>query len=112
MISLSIAGNLPLKKMINIGASLRYGKFATWILIILPLIYSRIRLPTYAVLVYSISVVDMSLLLAPSLPPPLAVIVINGFNNGDMSNLLPASVGATLQIGLALLAVAIWMIVR
>ena len=52
---------------------------------ILPLIYHQIRLPVIAVLVFSLSVVDMALLLAPSLPPPLAILVLNGFHDANLS---------------------------
>ena len=61
-----------------------------------------------AVLVFSLSVVDMALLLAPSLPPPLAILVLNGFHDANLSSRLPASFGALWQIGLALVALLLW----
>ena len=42
------------------------------------LVYRQIRLPVSPFL-FSLSVVDMALLLAPTLPPPLAILVLHGF---------------------------------
>ncbi|NBP49299.1 MAG: ABC transporter permease subunit [Alphaproteobacteria bacterium] len=95
-----------------IGAGLGYGRFASWAFLILPLIYRQIRLPVIAVLVFSLSVVDMALLLAPSLPPPLAILVLNGFHDADLAARLPASFGAVWQIGLVLIAVFIWYLLE
>jgi putative thiamine transport system permease protein len=94
------------------GAGLGYGRFSSWVFLVLPLIYRQIRLPVIAVLVFSLSVVDMALLLAPSLPPPLAILVLNGFHDADLAARLPASFGAVWQIGLVLIAVFIWYLLE
>ena len=69
-----------------------------------------IRLPLAAVLVFSVSVVDMPLVLGPGLPLPLAVLVVHGFEDPDLLARLPAAAGAMLQAGLALAALVIWRI--
>ena len=108
LLILSAAANKPLLRQLAIGAGLGYGRFASWVFLILPLIYHQIRLPIIAVLVFSLSVVDMALLLAPSLPPPLAILVLNGFHDSNLTTRLPASFGAVWQIGLALVALLLW----
>ena len=110
LVGLVAAQTLPLARMMNVGFSLGYGRLTCWAFIIFPMIYRQLRLPVMAVLVFSLSVVDMALLLAPSLPPPLAVLVLNGFNDADLAARLPASFGALVQIGLCLSGVAIWWI--
>ncbi|RMD63280.1 MAG: ABC transporter permease, partial [Alphaproteobacteria bacterium] len=60
--------------------ALGYGPVTAWFKIVLPAIYPLIRLPVYAVLAFSLSVVDMALILAPLTPPPLAVLVFRWFN--------------------------------
>ena len=112
LLGLSASATLPLQRLLAIGAGLGYGRFASWAFLILPLIYRQIRLPVIAVLVFSLSVVDMALLLAPSLPPPLAILVLNGFHDADLAARLPASFGAVWQIGLVLIAVFIWYLLE
>ena len=108
LISLSALTSMPLSRLLVIGAGLGYGRVATWVFLVLPLIYRQIRLPVIAVLIFSLSVVDMALLLAPSLPPPLALLVLNGFHDADLAARLPASFGAVWQIGLVLVALLLW----
>src|SRR5210317_1307323 len=110
LLGLSAAASLPLARLLAIGAGLGYGRFASWVFLVLPLIYRQIRLPVIAVLVFSLSVVDMALLLAPSLPPPLAILVLHGFLDADLAARLPASFGAVLQIGLAVGGIFIWLL--
>jgi putative thiamine transport system permease protein len=50
----------------------------------------------------------MALLLAPSLPPPLVILVLNGFYDADLAARMPASFGAIWQIGLVLVALSLW----
>ena len=108
LLSLSASATLPLPRLLAIGSGLGYGRFSTWALIVFPLVYRQIKLPVIAVLVFSLSVVDMALFLAPSLPPPLAVLVLHGFHDTDLGNRLPASFGALWQIGLVLIAIILW----
>ena len=108
LLSLSAAATLPVPNLLAIGAGLGYGRFTSWVFLALPLIYQQIRLPIIAVLVFSLSVVDMAFLLAPSLPPPLAILVLNGFHDTDLAARLPASFGALWQIGLVLVALLLW----
>ena len=108
MVSLAAMATLPARQFEQIASSLGYGRVAAWTTLILPLIYRQIRLPVFAVLVFSLSVVDMALLLAPTLPPPLAILVLHGFLDADLAARLPASFGAILQIALAVIGIGIW----
>jgi putative thiamine transport system permease protein len=90
-----------------VARSLGYGPFAAWIKIVLPAVYPRIRLPLYAVLAYAISVVDMALVLAPTTPPPLAVMVLRWLNDPDIGLRFQAAAGATAQGGLLLAALGL-----
>ena len=110
LLSLSTIANMPLSRQLAIGAGLGYGHFASWVFLVLPLLYRRIRLPVIAVLIFSLSVVDMALLLAPSLPPPLAILVLNGFYDANLDARLPASFGAIWQIIISLVAFLIWFL--
>ena len=108
LVSLAALATLPVRHLLASGMSLGYGRAASWAHLILPLVYHRIRLPVFAVLVFSLSVVDMPRLLGPMLPPPLAVLIVEGFEDADLAARMPASFGALLQIGLTLGALVIW----
>ena len=68
-----------------IARSLGYRRMTGWLKAVLPRVYPQIRLPIYAVIAYSLSVVDMALLLAPATPPPLAPLLLRWFNDPDFA---------------------------
>lgn len=87
------------------GRALGYGHAQVWLWILVPQIYRLIRLPVYAVLVFSLTVVDMAMILGPGNPPTLAQAVTRWLLAPDLSQLLPGAAGA-LAIGLAAAAAA------
>lgn len=88
--------------------SLGYGPVIGWLKAVFPAIYPQIRLPIYAVLAFSLSVVDMALILAPATPPPLAVLIFRWFNDPDLAMRFPAAAGAALQFALVAAAIGLW----
>lgn len=91
-----------------VARSLGYGPVVAWLKAVLPAVYRQIRLPVYAVLAFSLSVVDMALILAPLAPPPLAVQVLRWFNDPDLSMRFVAAAGAALQLVVVVAAIALW----
>ncbi|MBS0565469.1 MAG: ABC transporter permease subunit [Proteobacteria bacterium] len=92
------------------GRALGYGHAQVWLWILAPQVYRLIRLPVYAVLVFSLTVVDMAVILGPGNPPTLAQAVTRWLLAPDLSQLLPGAAGA-LAIGLvAAAAVAVWAV--
>jgi putative thiamine transport system permease protein len=91
-----------------VARSLGYGPVTAWLKTVLPAIYPQIRLPIYAVLAFSLSVVDVALILAPTTPPPLAVQVFRWFNDPDLAQRAVGAAGATLQLGLVVAAILLW----
>ncbi|MCH9012298.1 MAG: ABC transporter permease, partial [Proteobacteria bacterium] len=77
-----------------VARSLGYGPVTAWLKTVLPAVYPQIRLPVYAVLAFSLSVVDMALVLAPLTPPPLAVLVLRWFNDPDLTLRFTAAAAA------------------
>jgi putative thiamine transport system permease protein len=88
--------------------SLGYGPTTAWLKAVLPAVYPLIRLPLFAVLAYSLSVVDMALILGPATPPSLAVLVFRWFNDPDLSLRFMAAAGASLQLVIVVVAIALW----
>lgn len=91
-----------------VARSLGYGPVTAWLKTVLPAVYPQIRLPVYAVLAFSLSVVDMALVLAPLTPPPLAVLVLRWFNDPDLTLRFTAAAGAALQLLLVIGAIGLW----
>lgn len=89
---------IPMRAQMAAGRSLGYSSSLVWLKIITPQIWPLIRLPTIVVLAYSLSVVDMALILGPSNPPTLAVILTRLFSDPNINRILPASAGGMLQL--------------
>ena len=92
----------------NISSSLGYGKVVGWLKSTFPVIYQQIRLPVLAVLVYATSVVDVSIILGPTTPPPFALQLLSWINDPDLSLRSKASAGAFFQLLLTLFTIVIW----
>ncbi len=98
----------PVRESLTVARALGHARSAAWLAVVLPQLYSQLRLPIYAVLAYSASVVDVALILGPTTPPTLAVLVWRGFQDPDLSQIFWASAGACLQLALAALAILMW----
>ena len=94
------------------GATLGYGRMATFFLIILPQIYPLVRLPVLAVIAYATSVVDVAEILGPTTPRPLAPQLIVWMNDPDLSMRLMASAGALLQLTVSALAITFYLVLE
>jgi putative thiamine transport system permease protein len=99
---------IPADQHLKAAASLGYSPAMAWIKVILPQIYPQIRLPIYAVLAFSLSVVDMAIILGPSNPATLSVLAFRWFNAPDVAFYLPAASAAVLQLFLVIGAIAAW----
>ena len=88
--------------------ALGYGCARGWLLAVFPAVYRQIRLPVYAVLAYSMSAVDAALILGPTTPPPIAIVILRWAADPDLSLRALASAGALVQLGLVLVALVLW----
>jgi putative thiamine transport system permease protein len=101
-------GQVRADDQLRMARSLGYGPVQAWLKVVLPLVYPQIRLPVYAVLAYSLSVVDMAIVLGPTTPPTLAPLLLRWFNDPDLVMRFQAAAGACLQFGLVALAIGLW----
>lgn len=107
---LMIAGasaQVPVRESLAIARSLGYRAADAWFATVLPRIWRQIRLPVCAVLAFSLSVVDVALILGPSHPPTLAVQAIRWFADPDVRSWFPAAAAATLQLAIVVAAIAL-----
>lgn len=91
-----------------VARSLGYGRVTGWLKTVLPRVYPQIRLPVYAVLAYSMSVVDVALILGPTRPPTLAVQILDWMTRPDLSMRFQAAAGAVVQLALVLGVLGLW----
>jgi putative thiamine transport system permease protein len=96
----------------RVVASFGYGRIAGFVLAIWPQLYRRIRLPVLAVLAFSVSVVDVALILGPTNPAPLAVRLVAWMNDPALSMRFLASAGAVLLAAVTLLTGLIWIVLE
>ncbi len=108
LMSLAALAQLQPEKRVEIARSLGYAPTVAWLKTVLPVLYPMIRLPVYAVIAYATSVVDMALILGPTLPPTLAVSILGWFNDPDLNRRFMASAAAVLQLGVTLAALLTW----
>ena len=93
----------------RIFSSLGYDHVTGWLKVIAPQVYHRIRLPIFAVLCFSVSVVDVALILGPSTPPTLSVLITRFMSAPDLSERLVGSALAVIQFGVLLIAFLAWL---
>ncbi|MCY9824880.1 ABC transporter permease [Vibrio chagasii] len=107
LMSISILQQIDVERITKVSASLGYSRSQIWWKCIFPQWFTKLRFPMLAVLAYSVSVVDIALIIGPTNPPTFAVLVWQWFNDPDL-NLLPrAAAGAIVLFGLASLIIAL-----
>ena len=94
--------------MLLMARSLGYRNHVAWMKVVLPRLYPLIRFPVLAVLAYSLSVVDMTLILGPSTPTTLPVLVLRWANDPDLAQRFLAAAAAVLQLLIVSLAILLW----
>lgn len=110
LVMVGAAARVGATRQVAAARALGYRRAQVWIGVMVPQIYRLIRLPVYAVLVFSLSVVDMAVILGPSNPPTLAQAVTRWLLSPDIRQLLPGAAGA-LGVGvIAVLTVGGWML--
>jgi putative thiamine transport system permease protein len=110
LMTLSALNQVRAAETLVTARSLGHAPAAAWLKTILPQVYPQIRLPIYAVLAFSMSVVDVAVVLAPNQPPPLSVLCFRMFTDPDLARVFPAAAGACLQLLVVAAAIGLWRI--
>ena len=95
-------------RSLQMARALGYGRIAAFFLGLWPQLYRQIRIAVFAVLAFSASVVDVSLILGPTTPGTLVTVLLRWMNDPDLALRLPASAGALVQLAIVMLLFAIW----
>ena len=92
----------------RVARALGYTRATGWLKTVFPAVYAQVRLPVYAVLAFSLSVVDVAMILGPSTPPTLAVRMVDWMSDPDLSLRFQAAAAALVQFGLVAAGLLIW----
>lgn len=98
LMALAALNQVDARGQVAAAHALGYGTSAAWVKIVLPQVYAQMRLPVVAVLAFSLTVVDVALVLGPSHPPTLAVLAVRWLTDPDVSRLFPGAAAATLLL--------------
>ncbi len=91
------------RAQVDQARTLGYGPAQAWLAVVMPQLWAQVRWPVRAVLAFSLTVVDVALVLGPSNPPTLAVLAVRGFAHPDPQAIFPASAAA---VGLLVVVLA------
>lgn len=98
---------------LQLAASLGYSPRRAWWRVLWPQLWPRLASPLLAVLAYSLTVVDMALVIGPTSPPTLAVLAWQWLLDADAAINAQGAAAAWLLAGaVALCALVIWAIPR
>ena len=108
LMSLAALGQVNAKSSATIAAALGYGRVTGWLKTVFPRVYVQIRLPVYVVLAYSMSTVDVAIVLGPNTPPTLSVQIVKWMSDPDLAMRLEAAAAALVQLLLVIGALILW----
>ena len=116
LMALSVMSQPLIKKKllcyVNVGSSLGYSTTASFFKLVAPSIFTQIKLPILAVLVFATSNVEIPLILGSNNPSTLAVAIMHWFNHIDLSMRLLASGAAVLQVAVSGVALLLFFAVE
>ncbi len=110
LMTVAALNQVPHRQLHFSTAALGYRTATGWLKAQLPLLYPQLRLPIFAVLAFSVSNVEVGLILAPGNPPPLAVLAARWFADYDLARYFAAAAAATLQLLMVVGLLGLWWI--
>ncbi len=110
LVALAALPQLRAEERLAMARSLGYGPATAWLKTVLPDLTRRLRLPIFAVIAYGTSNVEMAIILGPSTPPTLAVLIVEWFQDPDLGKRFLGSAAALLQVALVALALLAWQL--
>ena len=102
LITLAALGQADAQRSVTISQALGYGRVTGWLKTVFPRVYAQIRPPIYVVLAYSMSVVDVAVILGPNTPPSLSVQIVKWMSDPDLAMRLEGAAGALLKLELVI----------
>lgn len=108
LMSIAALGQVNERQSRMVLLSLGYDSAIGWLKSVFPRVYRQIRLPVLVVLAYSMTAVDVALILGPTTPPTLAVQIVRLMSSPDLAMRTVAAAAALLQLSLVVGALGLW----
>ena len=112
LIQLNVCRQLPEATRIKTAQLLGQPPWLGWWLTVFPSLYQQIRLPLWAVLAFSFSVIDMALILGPTAPPTFSVLILQWSTDPMLEQQALAAAGSLLQGIVLLILLLCWWVVE
>ncbi|MEQ8443755.1 MAG: ABC transporter permease subunit [Alphaproteobacteria bacterium] len=112
LMTLGALGQVDHDRSLAVARSLGYRPAAAWLKAVLPQIYRQLRLPIFAVIAFSVSVVDVALIMTATPTPTLSILILRWAHDPDLTQQFLAAAGAVLQMAVAGGAIAIWILLE
>jgi putative thiamine transport system permease protein len=106
LVLLGALSQVPADRFMTQGRVLGYGSFKAWFVAVAPLLHGQSRLAVLAVLVFGVTNVEMALVLGPTTPPTLSLLVWRWFTDADLAVQSKAYAGALLLLLICAMGVA------
>ena len=91
---------------LTVSSSFGHSDFTFWTFALWPRIIQSLRYPIWMIIAFSISVVDLAILLAPTNPPPFSIVLWEFFQSTDPDSQFKSIIGS-FQLLLLLISVII-----
>ena len=100
-----------LSRELDLARSMGYAPHTAWWRVVWPQLWPRLAWPMLAVLAYSMTVVDVALVIGPASPPTLAVLAWSWLRDADLAvNRQGAAAAWLLAVALAVVATMCWQL--
>ena len=107
LMALTVWPQMDAPRRLMLAASLGHGRITSFAFAVLPAMTRAMRLPIHAVLAYSMTSVDMALVLGPTLPAPLAVQILRWTQAPSLADQPKAAAGGILLLALVVGAIMV-----
>ncbi|MFN4153755.1 MAG: ABC transporter permease [Paracoccaceae bacterium] len=110
LMTLAALPQTDIARRMNVAQSLGAGRIAAFVISVLPSLYSQLRLPVYAVLAYSMTAVELAMILGPTRPATLSAQVVIWMADPMLTGRATAAAGAVLQLAVVIAALLAWVL--
>jgi len=108
LMAIAVLPQVDAPRRLLVAQSLGAGRVAGFVIGVLPSLYRQLRLPVYAVLAYSMTAVDMAMILGPTLPHTLSVQIALWMTEPTLTQQSTAAAAAVVQLLAVLGALGTW----
>ncbi|MFN0182345.1 MAG: ABC transporter permease [Aquabacterium sp.] len=108
LMMLGAVGQTRATAQLAAARAMGYGPVTAALKVLVPQVYRQVRLPVMAVLAFSLTVVDVALILGPTHPPTLAAWAVQEFQHPDTQRYFPAAAAAVLLLVMVVASLVVW----